>query len=72
MFFNDLKLKFFFVLTSIILFYFTFKIVSLVSLLRTEKKVTKALKKKYILVKKKNKDLQESYWNLRYKNSNYD
>jgi hypothetical protein len=72
MIFNNLKLKLLFILFIAILFYIMFKLLHLFYLFKAEENVTKKLQKKYIAIKKKKKELQEKYWNIKYCNIDMD
>jgi hypothetical protein len=72
MFFNNVKIKLFFILFLLVLFYMMFKLLGLFCLLKAEQNISKKLQKKYIAIKKKKKQLQEKYWNIKYCNIDFD
>ena len=68
MFFDNLKLKLVLMALIILLFYFIFKLLNILYLFKAEQEATILLEKKYALVKKNKKLLQENYLNSKYKN----
>lgn len=67
--FNNFELKIFFLLLIVLFFYLLFKLLHLFCLFQAEKEIGRNLEKKYALVKKNQKSLQENYWNIKYCNN---
>lgn len=65
---KNLKLKFFFIVFILIVFYLIFKILNLFYLYKAEEAIIKSLKKKHMILKKSQKLLQENYWSIKQSN----
>ena len=67
--FYNFKLKIFFIALILLFFYLLFKLLNLFCVFKAEKEIARTLEKKYTLVKKNQKLLQENYWNIKYCNN---